>query len=164
MDEFESTANRRPPSFTSDDAALGFDIEELDDKEFNLPPVENPPTLESILNEVEDSVSDEEVLSHAGPFGACDSASVGSTDSRDRSSSSRADSGIMRHVVLRGVSAQLRSAAERVHSGKPTAMMRSKPCGGAWAASSSGSSTALSLHWASTGTAAGCSVDTPRAS
>lgn len=123
MDEFESTADRRPPSFTSDDAALGFDIEELDDKEFNLPPVENPPTLESILNEVEDSVSDEEVLSHAGPFGACDSASVGSTDSRDRSSSSsRTDSGIMRHVVLRGVSAQLRSAAERVHSGKPTAM------------------------------------------
>lgn len=121
MDEFESTADRRPPSFTSDYAAFGFDIEELDDKEFNLPPVENPPTLESILNEVEDSVSDEEVLSHAGPFGACDSASVGSTDSRDRSG--RGDSsGVMRHVVLRGVSAQLRSAAERVHSGKPTAM------------------------------------------
>lgn len=116
----ESTADRRTPSFTSDDAAFGFDIEELDDKEFNLPPVENPPTLESILNEVDDSVSDEELLSHAGAFGACDSASVGSTDSRDRSR--RSGDSIMRHVVLRGVSAQLRSAAERVHSGKPTAM------------------------------------------
>lgn len=117
MDELEDTADRRPPSFTSDDTAFGFDIAELDDKEFDLPPVENPPTLESILNEAEDSVSDQELLNHAGPFGACDSASVGSTDSRERSRDS-----IMRHVILRGVSAQLRSAAERVHSGKPTAM------------------------------------------
>lgn len=33
-----------------DELSLDADLDELDDKEFDLPPVENPPTLESILN------------------------------------------------------------------------------------------------------------------
>jgi len=33
-----------------DELGLDADLDELDDKEFDLPPVENPPTLESILN------------------------------------------------------------------------------------------------------------------
>ncbi|GFW56245.1 vacuolar protein sorting-associated protein 8-like protein [Trichonephila clavipes] len=45
------TVNRREisPSALGD---LNFDLEELDDKEFNLPAIDTPPTLESILNEV----------------------------------------------------------------------------------------------------------------
>ncbi|XP_077501236.1 LOW QUALITY PROTEIN: vacuolar protein sorting 8 [Amblyomma americanum] len=136
MDEFDTVAADRRTlnaSSASENTVLAFNIEELDDKEFELPPVENPPTLESILNEADGgSLSDEEVPNQAGAFfhEACDSVSVSSADSRnvaaekiDRRSGTRGHpDSILRHVILRGVSSQLRSAAERVDSGKPTAM------------------------------------------
>ncbi|XP_064465584.1 vacuolar protein sorting-associated protein 8 homolog [Ornithodoros turicata] len=104
---------------------LSLDIEELDDKEFQLPPVESP-TLESILNETS-SLSDEEVSAQVSglfrePY---DSLSVSSTESPSEKRARKQQSGrdsIMRHVVLRGVSSQLQSAAQRVDAGKPTAM------------------------------------------
>ncbi|CAN7990373.1 unnamed protein product [Ixodes hexagonus] len=123
----------RNPSNASEEDALGFNIEELDDKEYELPAVQNPPTLESILNEAKGgSLSDEEVSTQVGAFfqETGDSMSVSSADSKNilgekkaRKSShyARHDS-IMRHVVLRGVSSQLQSAAQRVDSGKPTAL------------------------------------------
>uniref|UniRef100_A0A2L2YDL3 Vacuolar protein sorting-associated protein 8-like protein n=1 Tax=Parasteatoda tepidariorum TaxID=114398 RepID=A0A2L2YDL3_PARTP len=115
---------------------LNFDIEELDDKEFDLPTIDTPPTLESILNETDDaSLSDEEFSSHLGYFQeTCETTSIDSLEShtrRERKLSSQKEKkspqfkihgSILRHVTLRGVSAQLQSAAERVNAGKPTSM------------------------------------------
>ncbi|GFT81859.1 vacuolar protein sorting-associated protein 8 homolog [Nephila pilipes] len=115
---------------------LNFDIEELDDKEFNLPTIDTPPTLESILNETDDaSLSDEEFSSTLGYFQeTCETTSIDSIEShsrRERKLSTHKEKksplfkkhgSILRHVTLRGVSAQLQSAAERVNAGKPTSM------------------------------------------
>lgn len=115
---------------------LNFDIEELDDKEFDLPTIDTPPTLESILNETDDaSLSDEEFSSHLGYFQeTCETTSIDSVDShtlRERKVSIHKEKksplfkkhgSILRHVTLRGVSAQLQSAADRVNAGKPTSM------------------------------------------
>ncbi|KFM79086.1 Vacuolar protein sorting-associated protein 8-like protein, partial [Stegodyphus mimosarum] len=115
---------------------LNFDIEELDDKEFDLPTIDTPPTLESILNETDDaSLSDEEFSSHVGYFQeTCETTSIDSIEShtrRERKLSTHKEKksplfkkhgSILRHVTLRGVSAQLQSAAERVNAGKPTSM------------------------------------------
>ncbi|EEC14167.1 conserved hypothetical protein, partial [Ixodes scapularis] len=88
---------------------------QLDDKEYELPAVQNPPTLESILNEASTlsdnwlgSLSDEEVSTQVGAFfqETGDSMSVSSVDSKN----------------ILGVSSQLQSAAQRVDSGKPTAL------------------------------------------
>nr|XP_054917170.1 vacuolar protein sorting-associated protein 8 homolog isoform X3 [Dermacentor andersoni] len=127
MDAASDGGGGRPRNDTiaTEDATLSFNIEELDDKEFELPPVENPPTLESILNEVDGgSLSDEEVPNQAIFHGSCDSVSLGSTDSRSLPAEKVGThpNSILRHVILRGVSSQLRSAVERVDSGKPTAM------------------------------------------
>ncbi|XP_075533254.1 vacuolar protein sorting 8 isoform X3 [Dermacentor variabilis] len=127
MDEASNGGGGRPRNDTiaTEDATLAFNIEELDDKEFELPPVENPPTLESILNEVDGgSLSDEEVPNQAIFHGSCDSVSLGSADSRSLPAEKVGThpNSILRHVILRGVSSQLRSAVERVDSGKPTAM------------------------------------------
>ncbi|XP_070387453.1 vacuolar protein sorting-associated protein 8 homolog isoform X2 [Dermacentor albipictus] len=127
MDEASDSGGGRPRNDTiaTEDATLAFNIEELDDKEFELPPVENPPTLESILNEVDGgSLSDEEVPNQAIFHGSCDSVSLGSADSRSLPAEKVGThpNSILRHVILRGVSSQLRSAVERVDSGKPTAM------------------------------------------
>ncbi|KAG8190625.1 hypothetical protein JTE90_017889 [Oedothorax gibbosus] len=115
---------------------LNFDIEELDDKEFDLPTIDTPPTLESILNEADDvSLSDEEFSSTLGYFqDTCDTTSIDSVESHSRrerklsfpkekkSPLFKKHGSILRHVTLRGVSAQLQSAAERVNAGKPTSM------------------------------------------
>lgn len=37
-----------------DTVGLDLDLDEIDDKEFDIPPVDNPPTLESILNAPDD--------------------------------------------------------------------------------------------------------------
>ncbi|XP_076030226.1 vacuolar protein sorting 8 [Oratosquilla oratoria] len=124
---------------------LDLQLEELDDDEFQLPPVAQLPTLESILNENESgSVSDDE-FSLAPPTqpktsfsNECgDTLSIhsrGSSDSRSHTSSekqmarhrrethSKSHGSILRHVILKGVSAQLVSAYERVGAGLPTAM------------------------------------------
>ncbi|CAL4079363.1 unnamed protein product [Meganyctiphanes norvegica] len=124
----------------------------LDDDEFQLPPVSELPTLESILNENDPaSVSDDELSipptslpKTAFTSEGGDTLSVhsrGSSDSRSRTSSDRHSSSghshgrhrsntstakhhasILRHVILKGVAAQLISAHERVGAGLPTTM------------------------------------------
>ncbi|KAK8727977.1 hypothetical protein OTU49_009327 [Cherax quadricarinatus] len=126
---------------------LDLQIEELDDDEFQLPPVDELPTLESILNENDPgSVSDDDlVIPPPHPKASFsteggDTLSVhsrGSSDSRSRTSSterystgnrSRKDAptkthgSVLRHVILKGVAAQLVSAHDRVGAGLPTTM------------------------------------------
>ncbi|KAK4298989.1 hypothetical protein Pmani_028696 [Petrolisthes manimaculis] len=127
---------------------LDLQLEELDDDEFQLPPVGELPTLESILSENDPgSVSDDEfslqpLTQPKTTFSTegCDTLSVhsrGSSESRSRTSSTerynasgrqRKDSqnkthgSILRHVILKGVAAQLVSARDRVGAGLPTTM------------------------------------------
>ena len=51
-----SKSNHRAPAVGSETAALDGldDLDELDDSEFEIPPVDKPPTLESILNAPDD--------------------------------------------------------------------------------------------------------------
>uniref|UniRef100_A0A8C4QXP9 Vacuolar protein sorting-associated protein 8 homolog n=1 Tax=Eptatretus burgeri TaxID=7764 RepID=A0A8C4QXP9_EPTBU len=119
------------------DLLVGDEIEELDDKEFELPPVETPPTLESILNEVDDEEEEGFGGHEFGPFlgdgsdsASLDTASLASTDSGERSHSrsrrversSSSHGVVLRHATLKGISAQLVSAAEKADAGNPTAM------------------------------------------
>lgn len=129
--------------------SLNLNIEELDDAEYDIPPVDCTPTLESILNNSEDctSLSDDEISSSVvptaeGSFEGSETLSLGSLDSRSRSSSERrrearggnrwnninagathGTGSILRHVILKGISTQLMSASERVNAGLPTAMV-----------------------------------------
>ncbi|XP_021918193.1 LOW QUALITY PROTEIN: vacuolar protein sorting-associated protein 8 homolog [Zootermopsis nevadensis] len=128
--------------------SLNLNIEELDDAEYDIPPVDCTPTLESILNNLEDqaSLSEDEMSSSfvpatEGGFEGSETLSLGSLDSRSRSSSERRHEArggsrwnnvnteashrtgsILRHVILKGISTQLTSASERVNAGLPTAM------------------------------------------
>ncbi|XP_042868274.1 vacuolar protein sorting-associated protein 8 homolog [Penaeus japonicus] len=126
---------------------LDLQLEELDDDEFQLPPIGELPTLESILNENDPgSVSDDDLGIPPTPIQKTsfsndggDTLSVhsrGSSDSRSRTSSERHSCGsrsrrdahhkthgsILRHVILTGVAAQLVSAHDRVGAGLPTTM------------------------------------------
>nr|XP_027235007.1 vacuolar protein sorting-associated protein 8 homolog [Penaeus vannamei] len=126
---------------------LDLQLEELDDVEFQLPPIGELPTLESILNENDPgSVSDDDLGIPPTPIQKTsfsndggDTLSVhsrGSSDSRSRTSSERHSCGsrsrkdaqhkthgsILRHVILTGVAAQLVSAHDRVGAGLPTTM------------------------------------------
>lgn len=121
---------------------LNAELEELDDNEYDIPPVDHAPTLESILNDVDDrgSISEDEVsgnhLIHPGE--AFETWSMGSVGGRSRSSSerrsttrsssSRAPSNatpvkagsILRHVILKAISSQVASASGRIDAGLPT--------------------------------------------
>ncbi|XP_066963121.1 vacuolar protein sorting-associated protein 8 homolog [Macrobrachium rosenbergii] len=126
---------------------LDLQLEELDDEEFQLPPVDELPTLESILNENDPgSISDEDTtapqpsqLKASFSQDGGDTLSLhsrGSSDSKSRNSSDKHSSGsrtrrepqskthgsILRHVILKGVAAQLVSAYDRVGAGLPTTM------------------------------------------
>ncbi|KAK7082685.1 Vacuolar protein sorting-associated protein 8 [Halocaridina rubra] len=126
---------------------LDLQLEELDDEEFHLPPVSELPTLESILNEndpgsiSEDDSAPPQPSQHKASFSqeGGDTLSLhsrGSSDSRSRNSSDKHSSGsrtrrdpqskthgsILRHVILKGVAAQLISAYDRVGAGLPTTM------------------------------------------
>ncbi|XP_049808749.1 vacuolar protein sorting-associated protein 8 homolog [Schistocerca nitens] len=125
--------------------SVNLDIEELDDDEYNIPPVEHTPTLESILNDLDDRTSaSEDELSNSllppaeGTFEGSETLSLGSVGSVSRSSSERRQTktntwsgtapntqrtgSILRHVILKGISTQLVSACERSNAGLPTAM------------------------------------------
>ncbi|XP_063227477.1 vacuolar protein sorting-associated protein 8 homolog [Bacillus rossius redtenbacheri] len=127
------------------DGSLNIDLEELDDEEFDIPPVEHTPTLESILNDVEDqaSLSEDEVSNSLiagteGVFEGSETVSLGSVGSRSWSSSERRharagkwcnsangphESGcILRHIVLKGISSQLVACHDQADGGRPTAM------------------------------------------
>ncbi|XP_039610993.1 vacuolar protein sorting-associated protein 8 homolog [Polypterus senegalus] len=108
------------------------------DKEFDIPQVDTPPTLESILNETEDEdepfVLEETSLLNAENIDthSCETSSLASSDSGDRmflkrrrrltESSTTVHGSVLRHSTLKGVSAQIVSAADKVDAGLPTSV------------------------------------------
>ncbi|NWU69121.1 VPS8 protein, partial [Pterocles burchelli] len=112
----------------------------IDDKEFDIPQVDTPPTLESILNETDD---EEESFILEDPFllnidntdtHSYDTSSIASSDSGDRTHLKRKkklpDSlslhgSVIRLSLLKGISAQIVSAADKVDAGLPTAIAAS---------------------------------------
>ncbi|XP_064597923.1 vacuolar protein sorting-associated protein 8 homolog [Liolophura sinensis] len=115
---------------------LDFSLEELDDKEFDLPSIDTVPTLESILNEPDnESVLDDEDLAPVQLIhgDSLETSSVSSQESllsdrtrkKDRSHRTllqETHGSILRPSKLKNISAQLLSAADRVDAGMPTAM------------------------------------------
>uniref|UniRef100_A0A3B4C1B9 Vacuolar protein sorting-associated protein 8 homolog n=1 Tax=Pygocentrus nattereri TaxID=42514 RepID=A0A3B4C1B9_PYGNA len=111
----------------------------IDDKEFDIPQVDTPPTLESILNEPEDEdepfiledtclLNTENIDAHS-----CETSSLASSDSGDRAHLKRCvipsldmqrqlHGSVLKHSVLKGISAQIVSAADKVDAGLPTAI------------------------------------------
>ncbi|XP_035390736.1 vacuolar protein sorting-associated protein 8 homolog isoform X2 [Electrophorus electricus] len=131
------------------------EIEAIDDKEFDIPQVDTPPTLESILNEPEEEdepfVLEDTCLLNTENIDAhsCETSSLASSDSGDRAHLKRCKANactheheracthtrrkaietnatvhgsVLRHSTLKGVSAQIVSAAEKVDAGLPTAI------------------------------------------
>ncbi|NWJ01417.1 VPS8 protein, partial [Crypturellus undulatus] len=112
----------------------------IDDKEFDIPQVDTPPTLESILNETDD---EEESFILEDPFllnidntdtHSYDTSSVASSDSGDRTHLKRKKKlpdclslhgSVIRLSLLKGISAQIVSAADKVDAGLPTAIAAS---------------------------------------
>uniref|UniRef100_A0AAY4B2K5 Vacuolar protein sorting-associated protein 8 homolog n=1 Tax=Denticeps clupeoides TaxID=299321 RepID=A0AAY4B2K5_9TELE len=110
---------------------------QIDDKEFDIPQVDTPPTLESILNEPEDEdepfvledtclLNTENMDTHS-----CETSSLASSDSGDRThlkrkrpmeTNSTVHGSVLRHSILKGISAQIVSAADKVDAGLPTAI------------------------------------------
>ncbi|KAM8934115.1 vacuolar protein sorting-associated protein 8 homolog [Pelodytes ibericus] len=108
----------------------------IDDKEFDIPQVDTPPTLESILNETDDEdepfIPEDPVLLNVETIDthSCDTSSLASSDSGDRAHKRKKrlpdafsrHGSVMRHSLLKGVSAQIVSAADKVDAGLPTAI------------------------------------------
>uniref|UniRef100_A0A8C4S4D9 Uncharacterized protein n=1 Tax=Erpetoichthys calabaricus TaxID=27687 RepID=A0A8C4S4D9_ERPCA len=105
-------------------------------KEIDIPQVDIPPTLKSILNETEDEPfvledtslsNDENIDTHS-----CETSSLASSDSGDRmflkrrrltESSTTVHGSVLRHSTLKGVSAQIVSAADNLDAGLSTAVV-----------------------------------------
>uniref|UniRef100_A0A8D0A7T0 VPS8 subunit of CORVET complex n=1 Tax=Sander lucioperca TaxID=283035 RepID=A0A8D0A7T0_SANLU len=98
----------------------------IDDKEFDIPQVDTPPTLESILNELEDEeepfVLEDTCVLNTDNMDAhsCDTSSLASSDSGDPTHLKRTmdlnatvHGSVLRHSLLKGISAQIVSAAVR---------------------------------------------------
>ncbi|KAK0150230.1 Vacuolar protein sorting-associated protein 8 [Merluccius polli] len=115
-----------------------MEVDAIDDKEFDIPQVDTPPTLESILNEPETEeetfmwedtslLNTENVDSHS-----CETSSLASSDSGDPAHlkrkkktvemNSSVHGSVLRHSLLKGISAQIVSAADKVDAGLPTAI------------------------------------------
>ncbi|XP_051787223.1 vacuolar protein sorting-associated protein 8 homolog [Erpetoichthys calabaricus] len=106
------------------------------ESEIDIPQVDIPPTLKSILNETEDEpfVLEDTSLSNAENIDthSCETSSLASSDSGDRmflkrrrrltESSTTVHGSVLRHSTLKGVSAQIVSAADKVDAGLPTAV------------------------------------------
>uniref|UniRef100_A0A667YJG9 VPS8 subunit of CORVET complex n=1 Tax=Myripristis murdjan TaxID=586833 RepID=A0A667YJG9_9TELE len=106
---------------------FNFCSPQIDDKEFDIPQVDTPPTLESILNEPEDEeepfVLEDTCLLNTENIDAhsCDTSSLASSDSGDPSHLKRkkkpvdlnvtVHGSVLRHSLLKGISAQIVSAA-----------------------------------------------------
>ncbi|KAM6956595.1 LOW QUALITY PROTEIN: vacuolar protein sorting-associated protein 8 homolog [Aplochiton taeniatus] len=115
-----------------------MEIDTIDDKEFDIPQVDTPPTLESILNEPEDEeepfVLEDTCLLNTENIDAhsCETSSLASSDSGDRTHLKRkkktieinatVHGSVLRHSLLKGISAQIVSAADKVDAGLPTAI------------------------------------------
>ncbi|ELK00772.1 Vacuolar protein sorting-associated protein 8 like protein [Pteropus alecto] len=125
-------------SYIDLDKELEFKTDLIDDKEFDIPQVDTPPTLESILNETDDEeesfVLEDPTLLNIDTIDShsYDTSSVASSDSGDRTNLKRKkklpDSfslhgSVMRHSLLKGISAQIVSAADKVDAGLPTAIV-----------------------------------------
>ncbi|CAO2631345.1 Vacuolar protein sorting-associated protein 8 homolog [Lemmus lemmus] len=119
------------------DKELEFKNDLIDDKEFDIPQVDTPPTLESILNETDDEdesfVLEDPALLNIDTIDShsYDTSSVASSDSGDRANLKRKKKlpdafslhgSVMRHSLLKGISAQIVSAADKVDAGLPTAI------------------------------------------
>lgn len=108
----------------------------IDDKEFDIPQVDTPPTLESILNETDDEdeafIPEDPALLNIETIDthSCDTSSLASSDSGDRAHKRKKKlpdafsrhGAVLRHMLLKGVSAQIVSAADKVDAGLPTAI------------------------------------------
>ncbi|KAI1898316.1 hypothetical protein AGOR_G00071070 [Albula goreensis] len=115
-----------------------MEIDAIDDKEFDIPQVDTPPTLESILNEPEDEeepfILEDTCLLNTENMDAhsCETSSLASSDSGDRTHLKRrrkavetnvtVHGSVLRHSTLKGISAQIVSAADKVDAGLPTAI------------------------------------------
>ncbi|MGH0152258.1 UNVERIFIED_CONTAM: hypothetical protein FKN15_058824 [Acipenser sinensis] len=111
----------------------------LDDKEYNIPQVEAPPTLESILSE--DVLCDHEVdlllseeLSQLTAMPE-DGSNTNTEEDEERAAKDSStewikepplpaikQEAVLHHITLKGLSAQITSAANKVDAGTPTAM------------------------------------------
>ncbi|XP_068584497.1 vacuolar protein sorting-associated protein 8 homolog isoform X2 [Cebidichthys violaceus] len=115
-----------------------MEMDAIDDKEFDIPQVDTPPTLESILNELEDEeepfVLEDTCMLNTDNMDAhsCDTSSLASSDSGDPAHLKRkrrtvdlnatVHGSVLRHSLLKGISAQIVSAADKVDAGLPTAI------------------------------------------
>ncbi|XP_055018236.1 vacuolar protein sorting-associated protein 8 homolog [Boleophthalmus pectinirostris] len=115
-----------------------MDVDAIDDKEFDIPQVDTPPTLESILSELEEEdipfVLEDTCLLNTDNMDAhsCDTSSLASSDSGDPANLKRrkktldvnasVHGSVLRHSLLKGISAQIVSAADKVDAGLPTAI------------------------------------------
>lgn len=136
------------------DAITNFDLETLDEAEFDLPPVTTP-TLQSILDGMQDD-EDEPFEIDGSEFGGLarpdprdavytnahsDTTSVTTSSQEDiltggadwvwrrkraRSSANKVHGSVARRTQLKGMSAQLASACERAKVGLPTAIATSQ--------------------------------------
>ncbi|XP_030012334.1 vacuolar protein sorting-associated protein 8 homolog isoform X2 [Sphaeramia orbicularis] len=115
-----------------------MEVDAIDDKEFDIPQVDTPPTLESILSELEEEeepflledtcmLNTDNIDAHS-----CDTSSLASSDSGDPAHLKRkkktmdvnttVHGSVLRHSLLKGISAQIVSAADKVDAGLPTAI------------------------------------------
>ncbi|XP_033849664.2 vacuolar protein sorting-associated protein 8 homolog isoform X1 [Acipenser ruthenus] len=116
------------------------EAEELDDKEYNIPQVEAPPTLESILSEdvlcdldVDLLLSEELSQLTAMPEDGSNTNTVKDEERAAKDSTTSEwikepplpaikQEAVLHHITLKGLSAQITSAANKVDAGTPTAM------------------------------------------
>ncbi|XP_001659262.2 vacuolar protein sorting-associated protein 8 homolog [Aedes aegypti] len=101
--------------------SLQLDIEELDDEEYSIPAVDQLPTLESVLSEIDSDLDSVSALGRTlvdGSGGA--GRDLGSTPTPSMAEDYMRMESILRHVVLQGVTAQVTSAVERVDAGLAT--------------------------------------------
>ncbi|KAM9726368.1 vacuolar protein sorting-associated protein 8 homolog isoform 2-T2 [Menidia menidia] len=115
-----------------------MEVESIDDKEFDIPQVDTPPTLESILSQMEDEeepfVLEDTCVLNTDNMDAhsCDTSSLASSDSGDPAHLKRkrkaldpnmaVHGSVLRLSQLKGISAQIVAAADKVDAGLPTAV------------------------------------------
>ncbi|XP_041866260.1 vacuolar protein sorting-associated protein 8 homolog isoform X2 [Melanotaenia boesemani] len=118
-----------------------METESIDDKEFDIPQVDTPPTLESILSQMEDEeepfVLEDTCTLNTDNMDAhsCDTSSLASSDSGDPAYLKRkrktlelhtaVHGSVLRLSLLKGISAQIVAAADKVDAGLPTAVTMS---------------------------------------
>ncbi|KAM4730367.1 vacuolar protein sorting-associated protein 8 homolog isoform 2-T2 [Anableps anableps] len=118
-----------------------MEVESIDDKEFDIPQVDTPPTLESILSQMEEEedpfVLEDTCILNTDNMDAqsYDTSSLASSDSGDPAHLKRkrrpldpntaVHGSVLRLSLLKGISAQIVAAADKVDAGLPTAIAMS---------------------------------------